>query len=116
MNFFIYHNPSCSNSRKALEILREAGHEPVIVEIMNYDFTMNELVYLKEILGTPVIEFMRTKEPAFAEAGLSIDSSEEELLQGILDHPILLQRPIVVKNNGEKGLICRPGDLVRELL
>jgi arsenate reductase len=109
----IHHNPGCSNSRRALELIREAGHEPVIVAYLETPLDAAALRILASRAGVPLRELVREKEPVFAELGLA-DASDTELAAAVAAHPILLNRPIVVTEKGAK--LCRPGDTVRELL
>jgi arsenate reductase len=110
----IYHNPNCSNSRKALEIIRAHGIEPHIVEYLKTPLTPQALRHLiREKLHVPVREVMRTKEPAYAEMGLD-GADDDTLLCAMAAHPILMNRPIVVTPKGAK--LCRPGELVEGLL
>ena len=114
MHVTIYHNPSCSNSRKALDIIRSHGIEPHIVEYLKTPLTPQALRHLfREKLKVPVRDAMRTKEPAYDEMGLN-DVDDDTLFCAIAAHPILLNRPIVVSDKGAK--LCRPGELVEGLL
>jgi arsenate reductase len=113
MRISIYHNPKCSNSRRCLEIIREEGFEPTIIEYLKHPPTAAELERLVGKMGVSVRHVIRTKEPAYAELGLA-DAADAQLLKAIAAHPILLNRPIVVTEKGAK--LCRPPDLVRELL
>jgi arsenate reductase len=109
----IHHNPGCSNSRRALELIREAGHEPVIVEYLKTPLDAASLRILASRVGVPLRELVREKEPLFAELGLA-GAGDAELAAAVAAHPILLNRPIVVTDKGAK--LCRPGDTVLELL
>lgn len=113
MTITIHHNPGCSNSRRALELIREAGHEPVIVEYLKTPLDAASLCILANRVGVPLRELVREKEPVFAELGLA-NAGETELAAAVAAHPILLNRPIVVTEKGAR--LCRPGDSVRELL
>jgi len=109
----IYHNPQCSNSRKALEIIRAHGTEPHIVEYLKTPLDPHELRALVDKMKVPVRDIVRTNEPVYAEMKLgSVD--DDTLLAAIAVHPILLNRPIVVTPKGAK--LCRPGELVAEIL
>jgi arsenate reductase len=113
MTVTIYHNPNCSNSRGALEIIRGAGIEPTIVEYLKTPLTKDELAALVKAMKVSPREIMRTKEAVYSE--LSLDTaSEDALLDAIVAHPILLNRPIVVTPKGVR--LCRPPELVRDLL
>src|SRR5882757_7025653 len=114
MTVTIYHNPQCSNSRKALEIIRAHGIEPKIVEYLKTPLTPQKLRHLiKDQLKTEAREVMRTQEAAYAE--MKLDGADDDtLFAAIAAHPILLNRPIVVTDKGAK--LCRPGERVEELL
>jgi len=114
MTVTIYHNPNCSNSRKALEIIRDHGIEPHIVEYLKTPLTPQALRHLfREKLKVPVRDAMRTKEPAYDEMGLN-EADDDTLFAAIAAHPILLNRPIVISEKGAK--LCRPGEMVEGLL
>jgi arsenate reductase len=113
MTVTIYHNPNCSNSRKALEIIREHGIEPAIVEYLKTPLTPQKLRHLIRDMHVPVRAVMRTNEPAYAEMKLD-DADDDTLLAAIAAHPILLNRPIVRTPKGVK--LCRPGETVTEIL
>ena len=110
----IYHNPHCSNSRKALEIIRAHGIEPKVVEYLKTPLTPQKLRHLiKDELKTGVREVMRTQEAAYAD--MKLDAADDDtLLAAMAAHPILLNRPIVVTDKGAR--LCRPGERVEELL
>lgn len=111
----IYHNARCSNSRGALAILREQGIEPEIVDYIAQPLDVSQLKALIGLLRVPVRDVMRSKEAVFQELGLDAAGvSDSQLIEAIAQHPILLNRPIVV--TGERALLCRPPELVRNLL
>ena len=114
MTVTIYHNPHCSNSRKALDIIRSRGIEPEVVDYMKTPLTPGDLHHLiHEKLKLPVRDVMRTKEPVYAQ--LKLDGADDDtLLAAMALHPILLNRPIVVTGKGAK--LCRPGEMVEGLL
>ena len=115
MNVTIYHNPLCGTSRKTLEIIRETGSEPNIVEYLKAPPTREELRQMYERAGISPREGLRAKEPMAAELGLTRrDVSDDEILDAMLEHPILIERPLVVTDKGVR--LCRPQDLVREIL
>jgi arsenate reductase len=115
MNVTIYHNPLCGTSRKTLEILRENGVEPTIVEYMKAPPTRDELKGLYERAGISPREGLRAKEPIAAELGLiRPDVSDDEILDAMMEHPILINRPLVSTDKGVR--LCRPQDLVRDIL
>ena len=110
----IYHNPRCSKSRQALALLRENGVEPQVSEYLKTPPDEAALRDLLKKLGLCAHEILRTKEDAYVNCGLSPESSEAEILTAIVAHPILLERPIIVKGN--RAIIGRPPENVRELL
>jgi arsenate reductase len=113
MHVTIYHNPSCSNSRKALEIIRAHGIEPKIVEYLKMPLTPQKLRHLIRQMHVPVRDVLRTQEPAYAEMKLE-GADDDTLLAAVAAHPILLNRPIVVTDKGAR--LCRPGEEVAGLL
>jgi arsenate reductase len=113
MRVTIYHNPKCSNSRRCLEIIRDEGFEPTIVEYLKFPLDVASLEKLIARMHVPVREVMRTKEPIYADLGLS-NSTDAALLKAAAAHPILLNRPIVVTERGAR--LCRPPELVHEIL
>ena len=107
MQVVIYHNPNCSNSRKALEIIRAHGIEPTIIEYLKSPLTPDELRHLiHDRMKARVIDVIRSNEPVYAEMGLD-GADDDTLLAAISQHRILLNRPIVVMPKGAK--LCRPG-------
>ena len=110
----IYHNPRCSKSRQALGILRENAEEPDVVEYLKEPLGQSELGALLQRLKVPAHNLLRTKEDEYTELGLSPDTPEEDILTAIAAHPILLERPIIVK--GRRAVIARPPELAEELL
>ena len=113
MTVTIHHNPGCSNSRGALEIIRSQGIEPAVVEYLKAPLSRDELVALVQKMGVPLREVVRTKEAVYAELGLE-RADDDALLNAIAAHPILLNRPIVLTPKGAR--LCRPPELVRDLL
>jgi arsenate reductase len=113
MRVTIYHNPQCSSSRRCLEIIRQEGFEPTIVEYLKSPPSRMEIERLVGKMGVRVRDVIRTKEPVYSELGLA-DASDAELLKAVAASPILLNRPIVVTDKGAK--LCRPPELVHELL
>jgi arsenate reductase (glutaredoxin) len=109
----IYHNPRCSKSRAALALLEARGIEPEIVEYLRHPPTRKELESLLVKLGCDVRDIIRTGEPEFEASGLAVDAGERALMELLLSHPKLLQRPIVV--HGERARIGRPPERVLEL-
>lgn len=110
----IYHNARCSKSRQTLAVLREAGIEPEIIKYLDTPPTKDELRSLIEAAGMNIIDAMRTKEAEFKELGLSKDSSDEELLDAMVSHPLLIERPFVVTDKGVR--MARPTEAIKEIL
>ncbi|MEO5307386.1 arsenate reductase (glutaredoxin) [Corynebacterium sp. c8Ua_99] len=110
----IYHNPRCSKSRQALAVLREAGIEPEIIKYLDTPPTKTKLRSLIEAAGLSVIDAVRTKEAEFKELGLSKDSSDEELLDAMVTHPRLIERPFAVTNKGVR--MARPTEAINDIL
>ena len=109
-NPILYHNPRCSKSRQTLQRLQERGIEPTVVEYLKDSLGVEELSDLARKLGLGVHEMIRAKESVYAELGLTPSTSEEELLDAIARHPVLLERPIVVR--GDRAVIGRPPENV----
>lgn len=113
MTVIIYHNPSCGTSRNVLAILREKGLEPSVIEYLKTPLTRDQLRALVEKMGVPVRDVIRWKEKLVTE--LNIEGSDDEaLLDAMAQHPILMNRPIVVTDKGAK--LCRPSETVAEIL
>lgn len=109
----IYHNPRCSTSRKTLDLLRENGIEPTIVEYLKTPPSRAELAEMIRAAGIGVRDAVRTGEAVYAELNLD-NASDDELLDAMAAHPILIQRPFVVTDKGAR--LARPVDAVREIL
>ena len=112
----VYHNPRCSKSRQTLELLRERGFEPQVVDYQKAPPTVAELGGILDMLGAEPLAVTRTQETLFKELGLSEDDdrSRSEWLQILHDHPKLIERPIVV--HGDRAAIGRPPESVLALL
>ena len=111
----IYHNPKCGTSRNTLAMIREAGIEPEIIEYLKSPPSRATLVGLIQQAGLTVKEAVRTKESLYTELGLDQEgTSDEALLDAMLEHPILINRPIVSTPLGVR--LCRPAELVNEIL
>lgn len=114
-NITIYHNPHCGTSRNTLALIRHAGFEPSIVPYLEQPPTRAELVALLGALGTPVREAMRAKEAVYKALNLDHPKwSDDELIDAMLAHPILINRPIVATPQGTR--LCRPSEAVLDLL
>jgi arsenate reductase len=109
----IYHNPKCSTSRKTLELLRDNGFEPTIVQYLKTPPSRAELVRMIHDAGIDVRTAVRKREPLYGELNLA-DASDDELLDAMAEHPILIERPFVVTPKGTR--LARPVDAVREIL
>jgi len=115
MQITIYHNPNCGTSRNALAAIRAAGHEPHIIEYLKTPPTREELKYLIARMNLTIRDVVRKKEPLYHELRLDErDVGEDELLDAMIENPILINRPIVVAERGAR--LCRPSELVKELL
>jgi arsenate reductase len=115
MNVTIYHNPSCGTSRNTLAMIRQAGTEPEIIEYLKNPPSRQRLIQLIEAMGLTVRGLLREKGTPYAELGLADPKwSDDQLLDFMLAHPILINRPIVVTDRGAK--LCRPSEAVLELL
>ena len=111
----IYHNPDCSKSRQTLELLQERGIEPHIVEYLKEPPDAETLGALLEKLGLEPEELMRRKEAVYRELGLDRkQAGRAELIRAMVEHPILIERPIVVK--GDQARLGRPPEKVLEIL
>ncbi|MDQ1811787.1 arsenate reductase (glutaredoxin) [Massilia sp. CCM 9210] len=115
MTITIYHNARCSNSRRALELIRASGAEPHVVDYIAEPPTRAVLADLIARAGLGVRDAMRTKEAEYAELGLADPAvSGDALLDAMVAHPTLINRPFVVTPLGVR--LCRPGDLVLDIL
>jgi arsenate reductase len=111
----IFHNPACGTSRNVLALIRHAGLEPRVVEYLKTPPSRDEIRALAAATGEPLRKLLRDKEAAFAELGLADQGlSDDALLDAIAQHPVLLNRPIVVTPLGTA--LCRPSEAVLELL
>lgn len=109
----IYHNPKCSTSRKTLDLLRDSGFEPKVVEYLKNPPSRDELVKMIRDAGIDVRTATRKREPLYDELNLA-DATDEQLLDAMVEHPILIERPFVVTPKGTR--LARPIDAVREIL
>jgi arsenate reductase (glutaredoxin) len=108
------HNPHCSKSRAALELVLETGTKLPVREYLHDRLTVEELRGVVQLLGVRPIEIARHGEPQFHELGLSDATTDEEVLQAMAAHPILIERPIVIRNG--RAVVGRPPESVREVL
>ena len=109
----IYHNPRCGTSRKTLELLRDNGIEPEAVEYLKTPPSRAELSKMIGAAGIDVRAAVRKRESLYAELDLA-DASDDQLLDAMAEHPILIERPFVVTPKGTR--LARPVDTVREVL
>lgn len=109
----IYHNPKCTTSRKTLDLLRDNGMEPNVVLYLKTPPSRAELKKLIADAGIDVWTAVRKRESLYAELGLA-DASDDELLDAMAEHPILIERPFVTTAKGTR--LARPIDSVREIL
>jgi len=115
MKATIYHNPMCGTSRKTLEILRDSGCDVWIQEYLKSPPNRDDLVRLYKTAGITPREGLRAKEPLAEELGLNRpDVTDDQILDAMIAHPILIERPLVETANGVR--LCRPQDKVREIL
>jgi arsenate reductase len=115
MTVTIYHNPSCSTSRNTLAMIRQSGEEPVIVEYLEHPPDRARLRALADAMGVPIRALLREKGTPYGELDLGNPKwSDDQILDFMLAHPILIQRPIVETPKGAR--ICRPPETVLELL
>ena len=115
MKATIHHNPACGTSRKTLDILNEAGAEVTVNEYLQSPPSRQELKRLYARAGIRPRDGLRAKEPLAAELGLTgQDVDDETVLDAMVAHPILIQRPIVETEKGVR--VCRPQDMVREII
>lgn len=111
----IFHNPKCGTSRNVLALIRHAGLEPRVVEYLKTPPTRDEIRALAVATGQPLRALLRDKETVFTELGLGDAAlGDDALLDAIEQHPVLLNRPIVVTPLGTA--LCRPSEAVLELL
>ena len=115
MGVKIYHNPKCGTSRNVLELIRQSGEEPEVIEYLKTPPSRDELVALIAQMGIPVRDLLRRKGTPYDELDLDDDKwSDEDLIDHMMAHPILINRPIVVSEKGVR--LCRPSETVAELL
>ncbi len=115
MDVVIYHNPACGTSRNALALIRHVGIEPHVIEYLKTPPSRTMILWLVERMGVPLRSLLREKGTPFAELGLGDpDLTDDQLLDAIEAHPVLLNRPIVVSPLGVK--LCRPSEAVLDIL
>ncbi|NNE38065.1 MAG: arsenate reductase (glutaredoxin) [Gammaproteobacteria bacterium] len=115
MAITIYHNPRCSKSRQTLDLLEEKGIQPDINEYLLSPPSADDLKIILKMLGKSARELMRKKETVYKENGLDDENlSEDELINAMIHHPILIERPIVLANG--KAAIGRPPENVLDII
>lgn len=110
----VYHNPRCSKSREVMSFLQSQGIEAHVVEYLKAPLTEDELASLVRRLGIAPHDLVRTKEPVYRQLGLNADSPDEAVLRAMAEHPILMERPVVVTSKG--AVIGRPLERIRSVL
>jgi len=114
MSIKIYHNPKCSKSRATLALLEEQGVEAEVIKYLDTPPSKEELKELLKMLGMSARELMRTKEDIYKELGLKDIENEDKLVDAMVQHPKLIERPIVIKDG--KAAIGRPIENIVELI
>jgi arsenate reductase len=115
MSITIYHNPNCGTSRNTLAMIRKSGEEPRIIEYLKTPPSRAELIELIRAMGIPVRDLLRRKGTPYDELQLDDPKwTDDELITAMLEHPILINRPIVVTPRGVR--LCRPSEAVLEIL
>ncbi|MCO4206429.1 glutaredoxin-dependent arsenate reductase [Aeromonas hydrophila] len=111
----IYHNPACGTSRNTLALIRNSGVEPTVIHYLETPPGRDTLLALIAAMGMPVRDLLRQNVPPYEALGLAENKfSDDELVDAMLVHPILINRPIVVTPLGTK--LCRPSELVLDIL
>lgn len=114
-NVTIYHNPACGTSRNTLELIRNSGTEPTVILYLETPPSRDVLVKLIADMGITVRALLRKNVEPYEQLGLAEDNfSDDQLIDFMLQHPILINRPIVVTSLGTK--LCRPSELVLDIL
>ncbi len=115
MTIVVHHNPDCGTSRNTLEIIRASGEEPVVIEYLETGWTRPQLLALFAAADlTPRQALRETKSPAEQLGLLDPDTDDDTILDAMLEHPVLVNRPIVCSPKGVR--LCRPSELVVDLL
>jgi arsenate reductase len=115
MNITLYHNPNCSTSRKVLELIRAKGIEPEVIEYLITPLSRTKLVELMKKMDVPIQELIRLKEALFSKMNLDDRGiTDDNLLDAIALHPVLMNRPIVVTKDG--AYLCRPAEKILDIL
>lgn len=114
MELTIWHNPRCSKSRQALQLLRDRGFEPAVVEYLKNPPPVEEIVRVLALLDIEPRALMRTGEAVYRDNDLAEESDDELLIEAMFHHPILIERPVVIA--GQRAVIGRPPEAVLGLL
>ncbi len=115
MTITIYHNPACGTSRNTLAMIRASGEEPVVVEYLKNPPSREKLESLIKAMGISVRDLLRQKDTPYGELALDdVSWSDTELVDFMMAHPVLINRPIVETPGGTR--LCRPSELVLDLL
>ena len=115
MQPLIYHNPDCGTSRNTLAMIKASGETPEVLEYLKTPPSRERLVALLSMMQITPRELLRRKETPYAELGLDDPAlSDDQLIDAMMAHPILINRPIVVTDNGAR--LCRPSERVLDLL
>jgi arsenate reductase len=115
MTVTIYHNPDCGTSRNTLAMIRNSGEEPIVIEYLKTPPTRAELLNLIERMGISPRDLLRRKGTPYDELGLDDPAlADEALIDAMIAHPVLINRPVVVTPLGVK--LCRPSELVLDIL
>lgn len=111
----LYHNPGCSTSRKALQLLRERGLQPTVIEYLKTPPSVAELKQIAAATGAPLRALLRTKQPEYKEQGLDNPAlSDDQIAEAMVATPVLIERPIVVTDKGAR--LGRPVENILEVL
>jgi arsenate reductase len=114
-NVTIYHNPACGTSRNTLAMIRASGIEPEVIEYLKNPPSRERLLQLITLMGCTARDILREKGTPYLELGLdNLTLSDEALIDAMMQHPVLINRPIVVTAKGVK--LCRPSELVLTIL
>ncbi|MEF3101832.1 arsenate reductase [Raoultella ornithinolytica] len=114
-NITIYHNPGCGTSRNTLEMIRNSGNEPTIIYYLDTPPTRGELIKILSDMGITVRALLRKNVEPYEQLGLDEEKfSDEQLIDFMLQHPILMNRPVVITPLGTR--LCRPSEVVLDIL
>lgn len=116
MKLKLYHNPRCSKSRQALDLLKEKGHEPEVIKYLDAPPTADELNHILNLLKLEPRELMRRKEPEYLALKLDDENlSRDELVAAMVANPKLIERPILIRD-GQQAAVGRPTEQILEIL